>query len=92
MRSTRLVGREADLELLRDSVALAREREPRLVVVDGQAGIGKTRLVEEAVAVLREPTDLVAVGPGLAMAADSIPPGRPGRATGEAGRRPHGAR
>ena len=67
MRSARLVGREAELDSLRESVALAREGQPRLLVVDGEAGVGKTRLVEEAVRALRQPTDLVATGRGLAM-------------------------
>ncbi len=67
MRSARLVGREIELDSLRDSVALARGGQSRLLVVDGEAGIGKTRLVEEGVAALRQPTDLVATGRGLAV-------------------------
>lgn len=44
----RLVGRERELELVED--ALRRDAETTFVVVSGEAGIGKSRLVEELAA------------------------------------------
>ena len=49
----RLPGREADQQVLADALEHAAGGEPRAVVVQGEAGIGKTRLVRsvcEAVA------------------------------------------
>ena len=42
-----LVGREADLATLRDALKRTRSAEPSVVLVGGEAGVGKTRLVEE---------------------------------------------
>nr|WP_255643940.1 helix-turn-helix transcriptional regulator [Actinoplanes polyasparticus] len=42
-----LVGRGADLAVLRDALKRARHAEPSTVLVGGEAGVGKTRLVEE---------------------------------------------
>ena len=42
-----LVGREADLALVRDALKRARSAEPSAVRVGGEAGVGKTRLIEE---------------------------------------------
>ena len=53
---TPLVGRGAMLETLCGIVGESRSKEPRLVVVEGEAGIGKTRLVHELVSRL-DPTD-----------------------------------
>ncbi len=47
-RPTPFVGREADSEVLRHQVVRARGGKASLAVVVGEAGIGKTRLVEEA--------------------------------------------
>jgi predicted ATPase/DNA-binding NarL/FixJ family response regulator len=45
--STVLVGRDADLAVLRDALKRVRGAEPSAVLVGGEAGVGKTRLVEE---------------------------------------------
>jgi DNA-binding CsgD family transcriptional regulator/tetratricopeptide (TPR) repeat protein len=42
-----LVGREADLAALRDALKRTRSAEPSTVLVGGEAGVGKTRLVED---------------------------------------------
>ncbi|WP_091599586.1 helix-turn-helix transcriptional regulator [Micromonospora krabiensis] len=45
--STVLVGRQRELAVLRDALARARAGEPTTVLVGGEAGVGKTRLLEE---------------------------------------------
>ena len=45
--SPALIGREADLVALRSLLGEALHGAPRAVVVSGEAGIGKTRLIEE---------------------------------------------
>ncbi len=42
-----LIGRETELALLNDRWAMAREGQGRVVMLSGEAGIGKTRLVTE---------------------------------------------
>ena len=64
------VGREPELEILRRAIEEARAGRPRVVVVSGEAGIGKTRLVAEAAS--RAPDVRVARGSGLALGS-SIP-------------------
>jgi class 3 adenylate cyclase len=61
-----LVGRRHQLELLRTTLAsVSEERRPYLVTVVGDAGMGKSRLVQELVAGL-EPETKVVVGRCLA--------------------------
>jgi predicted ATPase/DNA-binding CsgD family transcriptional regulator len=45
--STVLVGRDGELAALRDALKRARNGEPAAVLVGGEAGVGKTRLVDE---------------------------------------------
>ncbi|MEE6260477.1 helix-turn-helix transcriptional regulator [Plantactinospora sonchi] len=45
--STVLVGRQPELALLRDALKRVRADEPAAVLVGGEAGVGKTRLIEE---------------------------------------------
>jgi ATP/maltotriose-dependent transcriptional regulator MalT len=45
--STVLVGREADLATLHEALKRVRGDEPSALLVGGEAGVGKTRLVEE---------------------------------------------
>jgi len=57
---TGFFGRTRELELIRAAVARAPgERRPTVVVVDGEPGVGKTRLVDEALSSVR--LDRVAV-------------------------------
>ena len=73
--ATPLVGREADLEWLRGHWRRALAGAGRLVLVAGERGIGKTRLVAElAVEVLQEPRSVVAVRLGARRRARRWPP------------------
>ncbi|MGH3520131.1 MAG: ATP-binding protein, partial [Haloechinothrix sp.] len=45
----RLVGRHQERQLLADALRTAESGEPRALIVTGDAGIGKTRLVEEVI-------------------------------------------
>lgn len=73
LRSARLVGRDAEMEQLRRAVEDVRGGDPTLLLVEGEAGIGKTRLVAEAIAQLGAPADLVATGGGFALGSEEIP-------------------
>jgi len=59
-----LVGREGELEALRQEYDRAQRGKARLVVVSGEAGVGKTTLVEAFVAELEERGEPVRVGRG----------------------------
>ena len=48
------VGGRGDLEAVADAFAQARQGEPAVVIVSGEAGVGKTRLIEEAGTAARE--------------------------------------
>ena len=48
-RRGRLFGRQAELETVRDGWAHARDGQGRTILIEGEPGVGKTRLVEEAV-------------------------------------------
>ncbi|HEX6328316.1 MAG TPA: AAA family ATPase [Jiangellaceae bacterium] len=66
-----LVGRDEDVAALVAAAAQARVGEPRGVVVAGEAGIGKTRLVSEVVAGLDDA--LVLTGHAADMSTGEIP-------------------
>jgi len=67
-----LVGRDGELGLLRDAFsAAAAERECHLVTVLGQAGVGKSRLLAETIAGLRDRAKVV-VGRCLAYGQGSM--------------------
>lgn len=87
-----LVGREHELEALVAALATA----PAVAVIEGEAGVGKTRLIQELLAdrrlkdhvrllghcpPLREPSPLAPVVEALGRAAPAIKPSR-GRLTG----------
>ncbi|WP_062526786.1 helix-turn-helix transcriptional regulator [Demequina rhizosphaerae] len=61
--SPRLVGRESEMGILAEALASGSRGEPAAVIVRGEAGIGKSRLVREAVARARAmPATVVATG------------------------------
>lgn len=66
-----LIGRDEDVARLRDAVVSARAAEPQCVLVTGEAGIGKSRLVREALAGIDDA--LVVTGHGADMATGEIP-------------------
>jgi predicted ATPase len=60
--SATMVGRSEELAAIGAAVASARSGQPRLVLVGGEAGIGKTRLVTEACARAEQDGVLCVVG------------------------------
>ena len=71
--SDQLIGRDAELEMVIRAAAIARAGQPRVLVITGEAGIGKTRLVSEAVGRLRRDGDLVLFGACLDIGDGGLP-------------------
>ena len=69
----RLVGRTEELASLRASAARVRSGQRATVLVDGEAGIGKSRLVAEAISRFREPDDVLIVGHGVELSGGELP-------------------
>ncbi|MER6119823.1 AAA family ATPase [Streptomyces sp. NPDC001743] len=68
------VGRAAELTALTDALARAGGGgEPQALLVGGEAGVGKTRLVEEFLAVAVRRAAVVAVGGCVEIGADGLP-------------------
>jgi DNA-binding CsgD family transcriptional regulator/tetratricopeptide (TPR) repeat protein len=67
--SPELIGRAAEVAALGDALADAQRGRGRLVLVEGDAGIGKTRLVEDFTARIDEAR--VLAGGGIPLAADT---------------------
>src|SRR4051812_28322213 len=67
------VGRAEELTTLHDALARAAAGEPQALLIGGEAGVGKTRLVEEfATAACREGA-VVALGGCVEIGADGLP-------------------
>ena len=71
--SPELVGREPELGALRAGLTRATDGGPGIVVVAGEAGIGKTRLIEEFAGRARNDGARVLVGGCLDLADDGLP-------------------
>ena len=72
MRRTPLIGRAEELSQLDDALSSARHRRPVAVLISGEAGIGKTRLVSEATTRL-EDDDVVMTGQAVDLAGGALP-------------------
>ena len=73
LRSASMVGRDAEMRVLRELAAAAGSRRPSVVAVLGEAGIGKTRLVDELTQELSAENVLVARGYCAPGAARGLP-------------------
>src|SRR5579864_3240337 len=87
-----LVGRDAEVGRLRAALAGALAGRGGTVLVAGEAGIGKSRLVRETVAGARERGSAVLTGRAVAGGADSVPAFRRGAGGGAAPGRAGGYR
>jgi len=73
--SGRFVGRDAELAKVGEALARARGGAPAVLLIEGDAGIGKSRLMAEAMIVFREPDDVIAVGHGVELSGGELPYG-----------------
>ncbi|MFF8991736.1 AAA family ATPase [Streptomyces sp. NPDC014983] len=67
------VGRAAELAVLHDALTRAAAGEPQALLLGGEAGVGKTRLVEEFAAAAGSREASVAVGGCLEIGAEGLP-------------------
>ncbi|MFE5190719.1 AAA family ATPase [Streptomyces sp. NPDC056628] len=67
------VGRTTELETLDDALARATTGEPQALVIGGEAGVGKTRLVEEFAGAAARAGAVVALGGCVEIGADGLP-------------------
>ncbi|MEU3938095.1 AAA family ATPase [Streptomyces sp. NPDC029044] len=67
------VGRAEELGTLHNALVRAREGEPAALLIGGEAGVGKTRLVEEFAAAARSRGAVVALGGCVEIGADGLP-------------------
>lgn len=73
MSSPRFVGREKELALLREALERAGAGAPGVMVIAGEAGVGKTRLVSEFIAGSRRAGARVLVGHCVRVADGGLP-------------------
>ncbi|MGI5214057.1 helix-turn-helix transcriptional regulator [Plantactinospora sp. CA-290183] len=71
--SSVLVGRQSELAALRDALKRVRADEPLAVLVGGEAGVGKTRLVEEFARYAVDEGNQVLVGQCLELGEQGLP-------------------
>ncbi|MFJ7151658.1 AAA family ATPase [Streptomyces sp. NPDC100445] len=67
------VGRTDELDTLKDALARAAAAEPQALLLGGEAGVGKTRLVEEFATAAARREVVVAVGGCVEVGADGLP-------------------
>src|SRR5579859_6000182 len=68
-----LVGRAAEMAALQAALATVRQGDPAAVLIGGEAGMGKTRLIGEFTAVARDAGARVLTGACLELGADGLP-------------------
>jgi DNA-binding NarL/FixJ family response regulator len=68
-----LVGRAAEMAALEAALNTVRHGEPAAVLIGGEAGMGKTRLISEFTAVARSAGARVLTGACLELGADGLP-------------------
>ena len=73
MSSPRLVGRDQELEALREALERAGAGAPGVVVIAGEAGVGKTRLVSEFISDSRRAGVRVLMGHCVPVANGGLP-------------------
>ncbi|MBV9311460.1 MAG: DUF2791 family P-loop domain-containing protein [Solirubrobacterales bacterium] len=71
--SPEVVGREQELSIMRAALEDARNGVPSIMLVIGEAGVGKTRLVREMEATARHTDMLVMHGQCLELSVDELP-------------------
>ncbi|WP_193776538.1 LuxR family transcriptional regulator [Streptomyces sp. E2N166] len=67
------VGRAGELDALKDALVRADAAEPQALLLGGEAGVGKTRLVEEFATAARGQDAVVALGGCVEIGADGLP-------------------
>ncbi|GAA3818046.1 LuxR family transcriptional regulator [Streptomyces coacervatus] len=67
------VGRTEELQTLNDALARAAAGEPQALLIGGEAGVGKTRLVEEFATAACRAGAVVALGGCVEIGADGLP-------------------
>ncbi|WP_415853057.1 ATP-binding protein, partial [Streptomyces albus] len=67
------VGRAAELAALTDALTRAAEGAPQALLLGGEAGVGKTRLLEEFLERARAAGSVTTVGGCLELGADGLP-------------------
>ncbi|MFD2687319.1 AAA family ATPase [Streptomyces phyllanthi] len=67
------VGRADELEVLRHALVRAAEGEPQALLLGGEAGVGKTRLIEEFATAACRGGAVVALGGCVEIGADGLP-------------------
>ncbi|MEU8822951.1 AAA family ATPase [Streptomyces sp. NPDC048636] len=67
------VGRTEELSLLDDALARATAGEPQVLLIGGEAGVGKTRLVDEFLATAVASGAVAATGGCVEIGADGLP-------------------
>ncbi len=67
------VGRAGELTALTDALARAGEGEPQALLVGGEAGVGKTRLIEEFIDAACDRGAVIALGGCVEIGADGLP-------------------
>src|SRR6476620_8642785 len=75
VRAATLVGRDEELQQVDAAVDAARHMDCTVLLIEGEAGIGKSRLVSDAVAQHVSPGDIVVRSQAVELAGGDVPYG-----------------